>query len=215
MENLDNGLTSSDSTSGLTGVFHSDYGDSSASLTVKQKKSFTFAIAILKWVAWVTVFNLIIFYFQTCVLQYTTVSGASMENTLHNHDVLLVDKFSYGLANPKRFDVVVFTPEETNPKQLYVKRVIGLPGETVQIIGDTIFINDEALDEDYGNSMIVYQGIAAIPIVLGEDEYFVLGDNRCLSKDSRYSEIGSVSRSQIKGKVFFRLQPENQIGFIK
>ncbi len=138
-----------------------------------------------------------------------------MENTLHDHDVLLVDKFSYGLADPKRFDVVVFTPEETNPKQLYVKRVIGLPGETVQVIGDTIFINDEALDEDYGNSMIVYQGIAAIPIVLGEDEYFVLGDNRCLSKDSRYSEIGSVSRSQIKGKVFFRLQPENRIGFIK
>lgn len=214
MEDLDNGLTSSDSTSDLTGVFHSDYGDSSANPTVKQK-TFTFAIAIFKWVAWVTVFNLIIFYFQTCVIQYTTVSGASMENTLHDHDVLLVDKFSYGLADPKRFDVVVFTPEETNPKQLYVKRVIGLPGETVQIIGDTIFINDEALDEDYGNSMIVYQGIAAIPIVLGEDEYFVLGDNRCLSKDSRYSEIGFVSRSQIKGKVFFRLQPENQIGFIK
>ncbi len=217
MEDLDNELISSDDTSyssDLTGVFHSNYGDSSANPTAKQK-TFTFAIAILKWVALVTVFNLIIFYFQTYVIQYTTVSGASMENTLHDHDVLLVDKFSYGLADPKRFDVVVFTPEEANPKQLYVKRVIGLPGETVQIIGDTIFINDKALDEDYGNSMIVYQGIASIPIVLGKDEYFVLGDNRCLSKDSRYSEIGSVSKSQIKGKVFFRLQPKNQIGFIK
>ena len=144
MEDLDNESTSSDSDScplSSSGVFRRGCSPGMINLTAKQEKTFVFATAIIKWAVWVTVLNLIILYFQTCVIQYTTVSGASMENTLHDHDVLLVDKFSYGLADPKRFDVIVFTPEEENPNQLYVKRVIGLPGETVQIIGDTIFRN--------------------------------------------------------------------------
>lgn len=148
--------------------------------------------------------------------QRTQVSGHSMENTLFNHDSLIVDKLSYKLSKPKRFDIIVFPAEESSDIY-YIKRIIGLPGETVQIMDGRIYINNELLNETFGKEEITEEneGIAIQPVILGEDEYFVLGDNRNHSKDSRDADTGNIKKSQITGKAWIRIWPLKRFGFIK
>ena len=136
-----------------------------------------------------------------------------MTPTLEHNDNLIVDKISYRFQDPERFDVVVFDYQDG---RYFIKRVIGLPGETIQIINGSVYINNVLLEEDtYGNEKIVYAGRASQPITLGENEYFVLGDNRNGSKDSRVEEVGNVKRSQIQGKALLRIWPLNKVGFVK
>lgn len=146
-----------------------------------------------------------IFVIPKYVVQRTEVDGPSMEETLHSQDSIMVEKVSYRFGNPKRFDIIVFyhfldennqDKKDEDAYDLYVKRIIGLPGETVQIVGETILINGEPLEENYGKDPITLQGVAEEPIVLGDDEYFVLGDNREVSQDSRYEEVGNIKREK-------------------
>lgn len=146
------------------------------------------------------------------VIQRTIVSGSSMESTLYNDDNLLVEKVSYLLGKPHRFDVVVFYPYGKDEGEYYVKRVIALPGETIQIIGDTIYIDGEVLEEHYGKDPIRVQGIAAEALTLGDDEYFLMGDNREVSFDSRYEEVGPVKEDLIVGKAILRIWPFDSFG---
>lgn len=146
------------------------------------------------------------------VLQRTIVDGESMENTLANEDHLFVEKISYRLNLLKRFDIIVFYPYGRDHEEYYVKRIIGLPGETIQIIDGSIYINGEVLDEAYGKEPILDPGRAAEPITLADDEYFVMGDNRNISKDSRYTVVGNVKRINIGGKAFFRISPLKKFG---
>ena len=153
----------------------------------------------------------------TFVGQRTEVEGASMENTLHNGDNLIVDKLSYRFHDPERFDIIVF-PFQFQDNTYYIKRIIGLPGETVQIMDDgSIYINGEKLEENYGMEVIKPEtiGRAAEPIELGDDEYFVLGDNRNNSRDGRYPEVGNIKRSDITGRAFLRIWPLNKFGLLK
>lgn len=168
-----------------------------------------------------------LFVIPKFVVQRTVVSGDSMETTLHSGDNILVEKMSYYFHEPRRFDVVVFyhyfqndvteqkkaDAENKEDYDFYVKRIIGLPGETVQIIGTTIYINGVALEENYGKDPIAYQGIASEPIVLAKDEYFVLGDNREVSFDSRYEAVGPIHRDLLVGKAWVRIWPMSQFGF--
>lgn len=149
------------------------------------------------------------------VVQRTIVSGTSMENTLQDKDNLLVEKVSYLVGKPDRFDVVVFYPYGKEEGEYYVKRVIGLPGETIQIIGETIYIDGEKLQEAYGKDPITFQGIAAEPLTLGDNEYFLMGDNRTVSFDSRYQEIGPVKEDMIVGKALVRIWPFDTFGSFK
>jgi len=159
---------------------------------------------------------LFVFVIPTYVVQLTKVDGRSMTNTLKDDDRLLVNKFIYHFKDPERFDIVVFYPEgRDNPDEYYVKRIIGLPGETVQIKDSVIYINNEPLKENYGKAKYIsYHGIASEPFVLAEDEYFVLGDNRNDSKDSRDPLIGPVKRENINGQVFLRVYPFNSFGLM-
>ena len=144
--------------------------------------------------------------------QRTGVSGSSMEPALSDGDHLLVDKLSYRFHEPRRFDVVVF-PDGHADGKYYIKRIIGLPGESVEIDEKGyIYVDGEELCESYGLEVIEE---AEETIELGEDEYFVLGDNRNNSEDSRGDMIGSVHRDEIIGKAWFRIYPINRIGFIK
>ena len=146
--------------------------------------------------------------------QRTTVSGSSMEDTLSNGDNLIVDKISYRFHDPERFDVVVF-PYRYQEKTYFLKRVIGLPGETIWIDADgNIYINGEVLKEDYGREVIKYAGLAESPIVLGDDEFFVMGDNRNNSEDSRFADVANLKRSEIIGRAWVRIYPFNEIGFV-
>ena len=150
----------------------------------------------------------------TFVGQRTEVEGASMENTLHNGDNLIVDKLSYRFKDPERYDIIVF-PYQYKEETYYIKRIIGLPGETVQIIDGTIYINGSVLDENYGREKMVSSGLALDEIQLGEDEYFVLGDNRNASSDSREPDVGNIHRDDIIGRAFIRIWPFSRFGILK
>ena len=151
----------------------------------------------------------------TYVGQRTQVIGSSMETTLSNDDNLIVDKISYRFREPKRFDIIVF-PYEYADETYYIKRVIGLPGESVRIdTSGQIYINDSVLEESYGKEVIKEPGRAFETITLGEDEYFVMGDNRQESIDSRFEEVGNVRKDAIVGRAFFRIYPFHKFGRIK
>ena len=153
----------------------------------------------------------------TFVGQRTEVEGASMENTLHNGDNLIVDKLSYRFHDPERFDIIVF-PFQFQDNTYYIKRIIGLPGETVQIMDDgSIYINGEKLEENYGMEVIKPEtiGRAAEPIELGNDEYFVMGDNRNNSSDSRTDMVGNIKRENIIGKAWLRIWPVSDFGVLQ
>ncbi|MDY3746796.1 MAG: signal peptidase I [Lachnospiraceae bacterium] len=169
---------------------------------------------ILDLVVYCAVILLITFLIVHFVGQRTEVIGNSMVPTLADGDNLIVDKISYRFRDPERFDIIVF-PSPDEPGKNYIKRIIGLPGETVQIDGDVIYINGQLLEENYGAEPMQYSGTAQEGVILGEDEYFVLGDNRNVSKDSRYDIVGNISRDDIIGRAWLRIWPLRQFGFLK
>ena len=147
--------------------------------------------------------------------QRTQVSGSSMEPKLSDADNLIVDKITYKFKDPERFDIIVF-PFQHNEDTYYIKRIIGMPGETVYIDeSGNIFIDDELLEEGYGKEIINDPGRAYMPVTLGDDEYFVLGDNRNNSMDSRVPSVGNVHRDDIIGRAWLRIWPFSKFGFIK
>lgn len=155
--------------------------------------------------------------------QRTIVNGASMEPTLYGTDQndpdkvgdnLIVDKITYRFNDPKRYDIIVFPFQHSN--EFYIKRIIGLPGETVRIDEDgVIYINEEVLPEGYGKEVIANPGRAIEPIVLGADEYFVLGDNRNNSADSRTEAVGNIKREDIIGRAWVRIWPLSRFGVLQ
>lgn len=155
------------------------------------------------------------FLVVTYVGQRTRVIGSSMEPTLTDGDNLIVDKISYRFHEPERFDIIVF-PFRYAEKTYYIKRIIGLPGETVYINEEgTIFIDGEELKESYGKEVIKDPGRAYETITLGADEYFVLGDNRNNSSDSRDPVVGNIRREDFIGKAWMRIYPFSKMGMIK
>ena len=156
----------------------------------------------------------ITFLIITFVGQRTYVSGSSMENTLSDGDNLIVDKITYRFTDPQRFDIIVF-PFQYGEKVYYIKRIIGLPGETIRVQDGEIYVDGEILKESYGREVMRSSGIAEDPIVLGEDEYFVLGDNRNDSMDSRDPSVGLIKRDHIIGRAWMRVWPLNEIGVLK
>lgn len=197
-----------------------DSEDSGAKREARPRKPISY---VIEWGIYIAIVVLGVFFVPKYVMQRTVVSGSSMENTLHNDESLLVEKVSYHFSDPERFDIVIFDPygksldkekssADSGEQEYFVKRVIGLPGETIQIIGPDIFINGEKLEENYGKDPITFAGIAEEPIVLGKDEYFLMGDNREVSYDSRYPEIGPVNKSMIDSKAILRIWPLSEFG---
>ncbi len=163
---------------------------------------------------------LIVFGITAFVLKYvgqrSVVDGNSMNNTLFNGESLWVNKYTYRFNDPERFDIVVF-PYQHQKDTFFIKRIIGLPGETVRIDEEgNIYINGEILEENYGREVIrpENRGRAVEEVVLGEDEYFVMGDNRNDSLDSRYSAVGNIKKEDFIGKAVFRLFPVSHMGGI-
>ena len=156
-----------------------------------------------------------VFLIITFVGQRIEVVGESMSPTLSDGDFLLVDKLSYRFKDPGRFDIIVF-PYKFENNTNFIKRVVGLPGESI-FIDETgkIYINGEILNEGYGKDIIENSGRAYEEIILGEDEYFVLGDNRNNSMDSRDPNIGNIKRQEIVGKALIRVFPFDKMGMIR
>lgn len=170
---------------------------------------------ILGFILYLAFIFLAVYFIITFVGQRTKVNGDSMEPTLQSGDNLLMDKLTYRFRDPERFEVIIF-PCPTKPEEYYIKRIIGLPGETVQIMDGEVYINGKKLEEDiYGIAAIDEEGIAKEPITLGEDEYFVLGDNRPISNDSRYEAVGPIHRDAIEGRALVRIYPLSKIGMVE
>ena len=167
---------------------------------------------LLSLIIYIGIVVLICFLIITFVGRRTTVHGSSMEPTLQSGDSLWINMLAYRFGDPERYDIIVFPYQD---EVHYIKRIIGLPGETVQIseTGD-ISINGELLKEPIKFDRIRDNGIAANPITLGPDEYFVLGDNRNNSRDSRWADVGNIKRDKIVGKAVFRLTPLKKFGGI-
>ena len=174
-------------------------------------ESTLFTVKVLVAAVIVFVIALII---ATFFYMRTQVDGSSMYPTLEDKEQLIVDKHIYKTSEPQRFDIVVFeTPlSETG---YYIKRIIGLPGETVRIDDNgVIYINEEKLDEEYGYEKIEDPGRARIGVTLLEDEYFVMGDNRNHSEDSRFLIVGNIKKESFLGKASLRIWPIEKYGYI-
>lgn len=160
---------------------------------------------------------ILVYLVVTYVGRRTIVDGSSMEPTLSDRDNLIVDKLTYHFREPARYDIIVI-PARYQPDVQYIKRIIGLPGETVYINEEGfIFIDGELLEETYGRERIAPEnrGRAAYPVTLDKDEYFVLGDNRNDSMDSRSPAVGNIHRTTIIGRAWLRIWPLQKFGFLK
>ena len=179
-----------------------------------EEKEYSLAREVIGTVLYLLAVVVVTFLFVQFVGQRTHVNGDSMNVTLEDGDNLIVDKLSYRFTEPERYDIIVF-PYRYQEKTYYIKRIIGMPGETVQVIDGMVYIDGEMLDESYGKETMQYAGVASDPIELGEDEYFVLGDNRNNSSDSRDPSVGNIKEDQIIGKAFIRIWPLNKFGVLK
>lgn len=173
---------------------------------------------ILEMGIYFIVIVIIFLLLQHFVGQHIEVNGSSMENTLSHKDHLILEKVSYHFGEPTRYDIVVFRPYMTEEKEekYYIKRLIGMPGDRIQVIEGEIYINDEILPESYSTEAIKDSryGIAKEEIVLDEDEYFLMGDNRNNSTDSRDKSIGPVKRDAIIGRAWVRIWPLSKFEII-
>ena len=167
--------------------------------------------------SWVIECAIVIFIAYTLVTFFgcrTTVVGNAMNDTLTNEEQILVNRFIYNVSSPKQGDVIAFLPNGNEKSHYYVRRVIACPGDTIQIKEGVVYVNGEAYQEKITVASIEDAGVASEEIKLGEEEYFVLGDNRNNSEDSRLANIGNVKKSYIIGKAWFYFKSIGNMGFI-
>lgn len=177
----------------------------------KKKKILKITFKTIKWLVAIAVAIVLGWLFTVFAFEKTNMVGSGMESTLSDDDILLVNKVAYRVNDPERFDVIVFNKTGKEHSYYATRRIIGLPGETVQIIDGYVYINGVQLEEINVVEPMLTAGLAEKSITLDDDEYFVLGDNRNNCEDSRYSNFGNVARSEIIGYAFVRL---NNFGII-
>ncbi len=180
----------------------------------KKKINMSIVKEVISWVAEIAITLVIAFTFVYFVGLRTSVIGQSMADTLSNGDQILVNRFIYKVTDPKPNDLIVFLPNGNEKSHYYVKRVIAVPGDTVQIKSGAVYVNGELFEEEVDVSAMEEAGLAADEIKLEEDEYFVLGDNRNNSEDSRYANIGNVKKEYMIGKAWFVVSPFKKFGFL-
>lgn len=180
----------------------------------KRRINYDLLRVILTWIFQIAVVCLIAFVLVWYFGMRVSMIGDSMNPRLHNGDVTLVNKLVYNMSTPKRGDVVAFHPNGNESAHYYIKRIVGLPGEKIEIQDGKILVNGKEIKERYDATQIEDAGLLSEPMKLGNNEYFVLGDDRQNSEDSRSTEIGNVKRTDIAGKVWFVIAGE-KFGFVR
>ena len=181
----------------------------------KKKVNIPIIKEVVTWIIEIAIVLGIAFVFVYYIGLRTSVVGQSMMPVLTNKQEILINRFIYLLTDPKPNDIIVFLPNGNEKSHYYVKRVVGTPGDTVQIKEGIVFVNGEPFEEAGEMDAILDAELAAEEIILAEDEYFVLGDNRNNSEDSRYANIGNVKKQHIIGKAWFIVSPYEDFGFLK
>lgn len=166
----------------------------------------TFQIGMVCLLAFVCVY-----YFG----QRTSMIGDSMYPELKNGNIALISKAAYSMGAPKRGDVIAFKLNGNESSHYYIKRIVGLPGETIEVVEGKIVVNGREIKERYETTKLEDLGLLSEPVKLKNNEYFVLGDDRQNSEDSRNADIGAVKRSEIGGKVWFVVSPGKTFGFVR
>ena len=169
----------------------------------------------MRWVFEIVVTLVLAAMVGIMLFQTVTMQESSMEPTIAVGDRFFINRVVYKFSSPKRGDLIVFRTNASDDAALHLRRVIGLPGETIQISGGRILIDGEAYKEGKDFPMISNPGLASSSITLESGEYFVLGDNRNNSEDSRYADIGMVKKRYIAGKIWFTCAPFEKLGFTK
>ncbi len=172
-------------------------------------------VTILKWTFEIAIVCLIAFVLVWYFGQRVSAIGDSMNPVFENGDVTLLNRIVYNASSPDRGDVIAFYPNGNEKSYCYIRRIVGLPGETVELKEGTVYINGKAIKEKYKTTEKEDAGSATEPVTLGKDEYFVLCDDRQNTEDSRSAEIGNVKRSEIEGQVWFVVSPRKNFGFVK
>ena len=189
-----------------------------------EKKSFSGAMEkledsklkkVLIWVFEIAVTLIFAVLTSMMLFQSVTMQESSMEPTLAVGSRYFVNKLAYKASSPKRGDLIVFRTNASDDAALHIRRVIGLPGETIQIVNGRILLNGETYKEGKDFPTINNPGMAANAITLEAGEYFVLGDNRNHSSDSRVASVGVLTRDMLIGRAWVRIYPFNKIGVIK
>jgi signal peptidase I len=168
-------------------------------------------IELFIWAAQIAAVIFLAYFIIYYALEKTSMVGVSMENTLYDGEEIIINKFSYRFTDPKRFDVVVFKKSGKEHSYYNIKRIIALPGERLQFKDGQIFINGQVVEDIINAEIMTNYGLAAEEFLLEENEYFVLGDNRNNSEDSRFASIGSIRKDEIIGEAFIRMSPFNFI----
>ena len=200
--------------SSLSGMEHFHYIERQKDVALEFIKSrrgrilfqWVFQIAVVLAMAAVVA----IFFFQSIGMQ-----ESSMEPTLQTGERFFINRVAYKMGSPKRGDIIAFTKDGKEGAAIHIKRVIGLPGETVQIQDGKVYIDGELYKEDGDFALISNPGLADEPIKLKKDEYFVLGDNRNHSADSRDASVGVLNRKDLLGRAWIRIWPLDRFGVIK
>jgi len=176
-------------------------------LNSKKPKYKKYLKALLLWIIEIALVILAAYLIIEYALEKTTMMGVSMNPTLNEGEKIIINKMSYFKGEPERYDVIVFSQSKNGHGYYNIKRVIGLPGDTVEIVNGEVYINGVKLQEVIPVEAMRVAGLADEAIVLGENEFFVLGDNRNYSEDSRFANIGIIVKEDIIGKAWLRLEP--------
>ena len=181
----------------------------------KKKLNIVVIKEIFSWFFWIFASMLLAVVLVFCIGMQTSVIGPSMEPSLFNGQKIFLNRLIYKVASPREGDVIVFLPNGNEKSHYYVKRVVGVPGDTLYIKNGRLYVNDEAVEE-YFNDRIAEPGLLGSEVTLGEDEYFVIGDNCNNSEDSRSANIGTVRKSYIIGKAWMKLAAgDSELGLIE
>ena len=180
-----------------------------------KRHNFDWIPTMIRWLVEIVAVCLLAFIFVWYMGHKVSCIGDSMKPAIQHGDVVLVNRFQYDVRMPKRGEVVVFKPNGNPQSHSGIKRVIGIPGDTVQIRDGEVYLNGNKADEEYIPSNIENPGLAAEEITLGENEFFVLGDNPKGSEDSRMATIGNIQRSEIIGRAWLITKPGHRFGIIE
>ena len=166
---------------------------------------------ILDWAIDIAIASIIVYMITTFAFQNMYVVGSSMEPTLKNGEAVLVNKLTYLIKEPNRYDIVTFRHINTSHEEInFVKRIIGIPGDKIDIVNNVIYVNGEVLGlptDAYNKDSIIKTGNMRYPIIVPKESYFVLGDNKSNSIDSRYLEVGMIPKKELMGKICVRIWP--------